>query len=101
MTRHHLGTGWSFPVRPSGGRLAWARGDDKIEQAIGLILETAHGERVMLPEFGAGLRPWVFQPNSPINHRAIEIAVRDALVAWEPRIELRSVRASASPTQAQ
>lgn len=87
----HLGVGWSFPIRPVDGRLTFARFEEDIEQAIPLILQTARGERVMLPEFGAGVRNFVFEPNSPSTHRAIEVAVRDALIDWEPRINLERV----------
>jgi phage baseplate assembly protein W len=45
----------------------------------------------MLPEFGAGMRNFVFEPNSPGTHRAIEEAVRKALIDWEPRVNLERV----------
>ena len=54
--RPHLGVGWAFPVRVSGGGIALAFYEDDIEQAIEIILRTLPGERVMLPAFGAGLR---------------------------------------------
>jgi phage baseplate assembly protein W len=73
------------------GRLRLARHEEDIEQAIQLILLTARNERVMLPPFGAGVRAYVFEPNSPATHRAIERAVRDALVDWEPRIDVERV----------
>jgi uncharacterized protein len=92
-----LGVGWSFPVKPDpvSGRLRFAVHDECVEQAIQLILLTARGERVMLPQFGAGLRRWVFEPNTPATHRAIEHEVRTALIDWEPRIDLRRVEVAA------
>jgi phage baseplate assembly protein W len=86
-----LGSGWAFPVKPVGGRLRLARHEDDIEQAIQIILLTSQGERPMLPAFGAGLRDFVFAPNSPATHRAIEDAVKRALVDWEPRIDVERV----------
>ena len=88
----HLGVGWSFPLKPVNGRLTYARYEDDIEQAIQIILLTARKERLMLPQFGAGLRNYVFEPNSAVTHRAIENAVRTALVDWEPRIDLEKVK---------
>jgi Bacteriophage baseplate protein W len=93
QNREHLGVGWSFPVRPVGGRLRYARYEEDIEQAIGIILETSRQERVMRPGFGAGLRGFVFDSNSPATHRAVEAEVRRALVEWEPRITVEGVRA--------
>ncbi len=91
----HLGVGWAFPVKPVDGRLRWARHEDDIEQAIRIILATARGERAMLPRFGAGVRRFVFEPSSPATHRALEQAVRTALVDWEPRIDLERVAVTA------
>ena len=95
----HLGVGWAFPVRPLGGRLTFARYEEDIEQAIQLILLTSRGERVMLPTFGAGLRDFVFEPNSPATQRAIEEAVNTALIDWEPRIDVERVEAVPDPRE--
>jgi phage baseplate assembly protein W len=91
--REHLGVGWAFPVRPIGGALTLARYEQDVEQAIGIILETTRRERVMRPEFGAGLRSFVFDSNSPSTHRAVEAEVQRALGAFEPRITVQSVHA--------
>lgn len=94
--RDHLGVGWRFPIRPIDGALTYIKYEDDVEQSINLILETARKERVMLPGFGAGLRDHVFDSNSPQTHRAIESEVRRALLDHEQRIDVESVRASAS-----
>jgi phage baseplate assembly protein W len=62
-----------------------------VEQAIQIILLTERGERPMLPDFGGGLRSFLFEPNSPATHRAIEKVVRTALLDWEPRIDVDRV----------
>ena len=94
--RPHLGVGWSFPIRPSGGALSFLGYEDKVEQAIGIILETTPLERVMLPAFGAGLRGYVFESNNPLTRGSIESNVRQALTDWEPRISVENVRARSS-----
>ena len=91
----HLGVGWAFPVRPVNGRLRFARYEQDIEQAIPIVLLTERPERVMLPEFGAGLRRYVFEPNTPSTHRSLEREVQRALVDWEPRINVETVEVSA------
>jgi phage baseplate assembly protein W len=93
--RQHLGVGWPFPPKPVGGKLVYVRYEDDIEQAIQIILLTSRGERVMLPEFGAGLRDFVFEPNSELTRARIEESVRKALVDWEPRIDLERVEVTA------
>lgn len=91
--RAHLGVGWAFPVRPVAGRLTYARYEDDVAQAIGIILETTRRERVMRPGFGTELRNFVFDSNSPSTHRAIESEVEGALRQWEARIDVQRVRA--------
>jgi uncharacterized protein len=86
-----LGAGWPFPLKPTQGRLRLTRHEENVEQSIQSILLTARGERVMLPEFGAGLRRFLFEPNSPATRRAIAEAVRNALIDWEPRIDPQRV----------
>jgi phage baseplate assembly protein W len=90
-SKAHLGVGWSFPVKPASGGLRFARYEDDVEQAVQIILLTANGERVMLREFGAGIRDFVFEPNSEATRARIEESVRKALVDWEPRINLERV----------
>lgn len=94
--RPHLGVGWAFPVKPVGGKLTYVRYEDDIEQAVDIILRTSPNERVMRPAFGAGLRRFVFAPNSPVTHRRVEQAVRRALIDYEPRITVEKVIARAA-----
>ena len=90
--RAFLGTGVAFPVRPVGGRIPFAVHEESIEQSIENILLTRRRERVMLPDFGAGLSDRVFEPNTPETWHVLEEDVRTALIDWEPRIDLREVR---------
>ncbi len=92
----YLGVGWSFPPRVVAGGLRFSKYEDDIEQAIQIILLTSRGERVMLPEFGAGLRDFVFEPNSDATRTRLEETVRKALVDWEPRINLQNVEVTPS-----
>jgi Bacteriophage baseplate protein W len=94
-----LGVGWRFPVKPVNGRLGYAAYEDDVEQAIQILLLTERGERPMLPEFGGGLRRFLFEPNSPATRHAIEHVVRTALIDWEPRIDVDQVEVTADETQ--
>lgn len=98
--REFLGVGWAYPVAtdPLVGDIALARYDRDIRQAIQIILETSRGERVMRPRFGCGIHDLVFAEINTTTLRAVEAAVREALVAYEPRIELLDV--TVDPQQA-
>ncbi len=96
--RDFLGQGWTFPVAPTaGGRLRWAAGDEKIRQSIWLILSTAPGERQMRPSFGCGIHDLVFEANTATLHGRVQQEVRDALINWEPRIDVIEVKVECPP----
>jgi len=88
-----LGTGWAFPlcVGSDGGN-AMAMYEEDIKQSIRIILGTDQGERVMRPDFGAGLRSFIFGPISATSLQRIKTRVQDALTKWEPRIDVLPVK---------
>ncbi len=99
--RDFLGRGWRFPVKPGpDGRLHFESGPAKIEQSIWLILGTSPGERVMLPDFGAGIRDYVFRPNDAATRGALRDRVLESLRLQEPRIEVLEVRVEEDPDPA-
>jgi phage baseplate assembly protein W len=100
LRRPFLGTGWKFPlqVTPTGG-IATATAEQRIEEAILLILSTGRGERVMLPDFGCGIHDLVFAPNDSSTVSKIVDSVRRSLVAYEPRIDVLDVTAETTDGQ--
>lgn len=92
MSKDFLGIGWKFPIRvnPKGG-LSYSKYEQDIEEAIWIILGTAKGERMMLPDFGCGIHDLVFAPINPTTIGDIEHHVTEALSKWEPRIEVLEV----------
>lgn len=90
-----LGTGWRFPVQLNNrGGIAMSADEEKIRQSIHIILSTAKGERVMRPDFGCDIHEFVFASMDRTTCTMIESAVREALVMWEPRIDVELVRVS-------
>jgi uncharacterized protein len=93
MARTFMGRGWPFPIRPgSSHRLHYLSGAEKIRQSIWLILSTALGERQMRPNFGCGIHDLVFQPNTASLRSVVASQVEQALIRWEPRIDVVAVR---------
>src|SRR3954467_12700392 len=87
-----LGSGIAFPLQVDRrGGVALARDETDVDQAIQLILATAPGERPMRPEFGCGVHDFVFDTIDAGTVGRMEIAIRDALDHWEPRIEVLDV----------
>lgn len=83
-----LGRGWAFPVViDARSAIAMAEYEEDIRQAIRIILETDPGERVMRPDFGAGLRTLLFEPINTSTIALLRHRVERALIVWEPRID--------------
>jgi uncharacterized protein len=87
-----IGSGLAFPLQVDRrGGIALARDETDIEQAIELILATAPGERPMRPEFGCGVHDFVFDSIDATTVGKMELAIRDALDRWEPRVVVETV----------
>ncbi len=100
MSKEFLGVGWKFPIavdKGEGGvdRIAMSHHEENIRESILIILSTAKGERVMRPNFGCGINELVFAPANVSTCSLVSFHVREALVLWEPRIEVREVETTA------
>jgi len=100
--RGFLGVGWQFPVAVSTGadgiaRIGVAAYERSIAESIRILLGTARGERLMRPDFGCDLNRLAFAPNNNSTAGLAIYYVREALVKWEPRIELQAVDAEPDP----
>ena len=96
MSRPFLGTGWSYPVKAGSDRaIQLAEYEESVRQAIWIILGTAKGERVMRPDFGCGIYELVFEVNSSSTAGRVAQEVRDALLMFEPRIDVLDVQVQA------
>ena len=94
-----LGKGWRFPILPdASGSLGYVEGDANVEQSVQILLMTRLGERVMRADFGTDAPRLVFSPGSTQYLRLLETTISEAVVNWEPRIDLTSVVAEADPT---
>lgn len=90
-----LGTGWKYPVKVNiDGKIALSSYEEDIKEAIRIILGTAKGERVMRPDFGCGIHELVFASINSVTMKQVENSVREGLIHWEPRIELKNVEVS-------
>lgn len=94
-----LGVGWAFPPAASAtGDIATVAYEADIQQAIRIILGTAPGERVMRPDFGAGLKALLFEPMNTTTAALAQYNVHKALVQWEPRIDQIAVTVTPQPS---
>ena len=93
-----VGSGWAFPPTVDArGRIALARQERDVEQAIRMILLTPIGQRVMRPEFGCRIHDLIFAPNEATTTGLAKYYVEDALGMWEPRIDVTDVLVAPDP----
>lgn len=100
LRRPFLGTGWKFPLQVTPrGAIATSSEEQKIEESILIILSTAPGERLMLPDFGCGIHDLVFASNDTSTVTRVVDLVRRSLTTYEPRIDVLDVNAETSTEQ--
>jgi uncharacterized protein len=94
-----LGTGWSFPPTFSRTLLGveMVSGLADIRESLHILFSTAQGERVMLPDYGCDLWRMVFRGLTTTLTTQLKDMVEQAIVLWEPRIDVLSVSAVADP----
>lgn len=95
--KEFLGRGLKFPLQvdPRTGKIAMSHQEEDIREAIGIILRTGRGERVMRPEFGADTLDYAFAPASSSLSSSISHDLRLILLEQEPRI--RDVEVQCTP----
>jgi uncharacterized protein len=101
MPKTFLGVGWSFPVDlqtegENQGEVKLAAYEESVRQSILIILGTAKGERVMRPDFGCGIYDLVFEVNSASTNSSIAQSVRESLLQFETRIDVRGIQVQPS-----
>jgi hypothetical protein len=94
MNLDFLGRGWSFP--PTFDQAI--PGVEMLEQEVDvasslhILLTTAQGERIMVPEYGCNLDELLFESLDTRTKTLMTDKIEAAIVYFEPRIELESVR---------
>ena len=101
-----LGIGWSFPPRfvaaPSGagattlGQVAMSADETDIEESLRILFGTAAGERFLVPKYGLDMHELLFEPVTTTMLTFLEDRVKTAILIYEPRITLLSLRLDTS-----
>jgi len=93
MEHPFLGRGWSFPPtfnRTTSG-VEMLEGEADIVSSLHVLLSTAQGERVMLPQYGCNLDELLFENLDMRMKTLMADKVESAILYHEPRIELENV----------
>lgn len=65
---------------------------DVIKQNFKMLVLTSPGERIMLPNFGVGLRRFLFEPMSTIQFGKIESRIQNQIEQYMPFLSLIDVK---------
>ena len=86
--KEFLGRGLKFPLQvdPRTGKFAMVDQEEDIREAIGIILNTMQGERIMRPCFGTNVVDYIFASATSTMMNSIAHDVREQLLLQEPRI---------------
>lgn len=85
-----------------------ADGQGNIKQSINIaavmtsienILRTSRGERVMLPQFGAGLKGCLFENTNSTMLKFIARDIKESIEAWDNRPKIQEVELNVEPDQ--
>lgn len=94
----YLGVGWSFPLKINlQGGMSLSATDQKVKEAILIILATELGERRYRSDFGCRLSELTFAPLNSKTLFLMRLYVQEALETWEPRIDLEEVVTEPDP----
>ncbi len=94
--KEFMGKGVKFPLQldPKTGKVAMVSEEEDIAEAIGIILKTVQGERVMRPDFGSNVLDYTFSAASDSLRQSLAFDLREQLGYLEPRIDDIEVRCS-------
>jgi phage baseplate assembly protein W len=97
-----FGRGIAFPPRiDRQGRVAWSVGEQNVRESIRILLTTRPGERLFIPDMGAGLDRLLFEPNTVTTRESMKDRIIRTLQQWEPRIAVETVEVEADPNDGQ
>jgi phage baseplate assembly protein W len=80
-----------------GGAVEMVAGNQAVRQALLLLLTTLPGERVMRPDYGCQLHRLVFSANDDTTAGLAIHYIRQAIEAWEPRVQILKLDAGPNP----
>jgi phage baseplate assembly protein W len=97
-----IGTGWSFPPTFSraAASVAMVSGETDIRQSLYVLFSTAPGERLMVPTYGSQIWTLVFRAVTTNLTTQLAEFVREAVLYWEPRVDVDDVTATPDATTA-
>jgi phage baseplate assembly protein W len=87
----------SFAMHPGTRDVVRKYDEEAIKAAVKYLILTQNFERPFHSEIGSPIRGLLFEPATPMLGTLLERAITDTINAFEPRVNLISVRCTVSP----
>lgn len=88
-----IGRGWSFPPRfnVQMEQLEMVELEEEIRESLILLFSTRPGERITYPDFGCEIHELILDTQSAALKSRIDTAIRNAVLRFEPRIDVENI----------
>jgi len=70
---------------------------ENIKQSLKMLILTNPGERMMLPEYGAGLRNYLFEQNTEVTHAAAISEIENQVGIYMPYLNILEIKVGDNP----
>lgn len=82
-----------FPLffGPSGGYSSNTTVKEVVKQNFTNLLLTSPGERIMIPDFGVGIKRYLFEQNSKFTINRIEKKIKEQVKKYMPFLEVQEI----------
>jgi uncharacterized protein len=90
----------SLPIRTDPTYIGYVLNSsmlDVIKQNFKHLVLTSPGERMMIPDFGVGIRDFLFAPNTASTHGAIRSKITEQVEKYLPFVAIRNLQFNPPP----
>lgn len=84
----------NFSQHPIQRDVSLLLNEDAVKRSLRNILLTSKGERLIDPDFGAGLTRYLFEPLIPSTVQIIKTEIKNAIETYEPRVLINKIDVS-------
>lgn len=91
----------NFEANPLTDDVGMALNTQAVKDSLFSLINTNKGERPYHPEIGGDIRSLLFETVDFITANALEVAIEELILNWEPRVVLEQVIATPFPDQNQ
>lgn len=90
---------FDFIPHPISGDIVLLKDVDAVRRSIRNLMLTGQYERLFQPNMGANLKQLLFEPITPLTQHSIELAIKDTITAYEPRVKIISLTVNVAPDE--